>query len=121
MAVIRYKGYSLPYNPRKLEMKYSRDIIKYPVVGGASLVYELASSPIIVNGYGSFFGSNAEYQFDQLAELYSQGGAGQLFLPNERIIDAYFVSLTQIYDSDILDYRFEFVSANKSDPKLVIK
>ena len=123
MAVMRYKGYAFPYNPKKLEIKYSRNFVRYPLLGSDIITQENQSSTATVDGWGSFFGADASSQLRQLESLFKQGGMGQLVLPNGDVEDAYFASLscTSEAGGDVLDYAFSFVLNGKSQNTMVTK
>lgn len=123
MAVLRYKGYGFPYNPNRLEIKHTRNFVKYPILQSHVHIEEAKDDSMIVSGKGSFFGENSMAEFEQLKNLFDQGGVGQLVLPVGNIVDAYFASLIQIFESgtDALDYEFSFVCVGDIQSKLVLK
>lgn len=110
LSPMRYKGYVWPHNPRSFEIEYSRTLSKRKLPMSGFSVQDLGRSWRVFKGEGEFCGENAYAQFEMLAQLFSEGGAGLLVHPVWKSVWAVFskLSLKQEPRADFVSYAFEF-------------
>ncbi|SDN83098.1 LysM peptidoglycan-binding domain-containing protein [Acetanaerobacterium elongatum] len=90
MEKLRYKEYTFPTNPRRLEVINERRTARVPLPFEGELVADMGARARMVVIDGEFFGANAMQQYLKLEQVYNQGGSGQLYLPGEPPFMAHF-------------------------------
>ena len=108
MTPMRYKDYTWPHNPEVYTLEYRRRMAIHQVPFGGSVLQELGESCRVLRGEGVFAGEGAYGQFEKLAEVFREGGAGLLVHPVWQAERAGFVSLT-VTEEPLPDYvRYSF-------------
>ena len=111
MRKMRFKGFTFPHNPYKIEILSPSGTRSVLLPGLGEITQSLGSRCRIITGEGSFYGSYALEQCRKLQELQHQESAGYLYLPHTEPIKAYFTQLNLLCvgDGQLYTYRFEFV------------
>lgn len=110
LASMRYKGYTWPHNPETYSVEFRRSVVVHKVPFGGYLIQDLGQTYRVMRGEGTFAGENAYTQFQELAAVFEEEGAGILVHPVWRTVRARFVSL-QLEERplpDYVHYYFEF-------------
>nr|DAR28761.1 MAG TPA: LysM [Caudoviricetes sp.] len=106
-----YKNYVWPFNPKQVEVAYSRNIqnLKLPLYG--SVLQDMGFDKRVVTGSGEFIGSGCMEEFSRLAAVFASGESGLLRLPGDMPFPAAFASLKMIGEAqpDCVSYSFVFV------------
>ena len=106
-----FKNYIWPFNPKKIQVEYSRNIrnLKLPLFG--SILQDLGCDKRVVTGTGEFIGGGCAAEFNRLASVFTEGGSGTLRLPGVVPFQAAFASLKMIGEAqpDCVTYSFVFV------------
>ena len=114
LATLRFRGYSLKYNPIKLEIKNCFEKCSYKLPERGTKVVNVRRVPVVCTGVGEFCGEDCIEQYRELENLFNEGRKGVLALPGMRPYEAWFTSLEFVGDDtkDVLTYRFEFTQAD---------
>lgn len=91
MEKLRYKEYTFPVNPRRLEVINERRAARVPLPFAGELITDMGAKARLVAVEGEFFGANALQQYLKLEQVYGEGGAGQLYLPGQVPFAAHFI------------------------------
>lgn len=110
LSPMRYKSYTWPFNPRVYTIGYERKMAVHKTPFGLFHLQDLGRINRIMEGEGTFVGEDAYAQFGQLANVFYDGGPGQLIHPLWQAANAYFVSLRleQEPRPDYVRYSFSF-------------
>lgn len=96
MEKLRYKDYTFPTNPRRLEVINERRAARVPLPFSGELVTDMGTRARMVAVEGEFFGANAMQQYLKLEQIYGCEGSGQLYLPGEPPFMAHFILLRAV-------------------------
>lgn len=110
LTPMRFKEYIWPYNPEIYTVEYRRQIAVHKIPFGRYVMQDLGTTYRVLRGEGTFAGDRAYDQFQQLAAVFEQEGAGLLVHPVWQPARAYFTSL-QLLERPLPDYvryTFEF-------------
>jgi spore coat assembly protein SafA len=110
LTPMRFKDYTWPHNPESYTVEYRRQIAVHKIPFGRYVMQELGTTYRVLKGEGTFAGEHAYDQFQQLAAVFEQEGAGLLVHPVWQPARAYFTSLqlTERPLPDYVRYTFEF-------------
>lgn len=116
-----YKNYIWPFNPKKIQVEYSRNIsnLKLPLFG--SVLQDMGCDKRVITGTGEFIGDGCLAEFNRLASVFTEGGGGTLRLPGVAPFQAAFTSLKMIGEAqpDCVTYSFVFVEDGAAAEKPV--
>ena len=110
LTPMRYKNYTWPHNPEVYTVERQRRLVVHPIPFGNCVIQDLGGMYRVLRGEGVFAGEGAYEQFQQLAAVFQEGGAGLLVHPVWKTERAWFASLqvTEEPLPDYVRYRFEF-------------
>ena len=110
LTPMRFKGYTWPHNPETYTVEYRRKVAAHKVPFGRYVMQDLGVTYRVLRGEGTFAGEQAYEQFQQLAKVFEESGAGLLAHPVWPATRAYFVSLRLVEKPlpDYVRYTFEF-------------
>ena len=110
LTPMRYKDYTWPHNPEVYTVERQRRLVVHPIPFGSCVIQDLGGMYRVLRGEGVFAGEGAYEQFQQLAAVFQEGGAGLLVHPVWKTERAWFASLqvTEEPLPDYVRYRFEF-------------
>ena len=110
LTPMRYKDYTWPHNPEVYTVERQRRLVVHPIPFGNCVIQDLGGMYRVLRGEGVFAGDGAYEQFQQLAAIFQEGGAGLLVHPVWKTERAWFASLqvTEEPLPDYVRYRFEF-------------
>ena len=110
LTPMRYKDYTWPHNPEVYTVERQRRLVVHPIPFGNCVIQDLGGMYRVLRGEGVFAGEGAYEQFQQLAAVFQEGGAGMLVHPVWKTERAWFASLqvTEEPLPDYVRYRFEF-------------
>ena len=110
LTPMRYKDYTWPHNPEVYTVERQRRLVVHPIPFGNCVIQDLGGMYRVLRGEGVFAGEGAYEQFQQLAAVFQEGGAGLLVHPVWKTERAWFASLqvTEEPLPDYVRYRFEF-------------
>lgn len=110
LTPMRFKDYTWPHNPRVYSVERRRRLVVHQVPFGRCAIQDLGGAYRVLRGEGVFTGEGAYEQFQQLAEVFQEDGAGLLVHPVWKTERAWFASLqvTEEPLPDYVRYRFEF-------------
>ena len=110
LTPMRYKDYTWPHNPEVYTVERQRRLVVHPIPFGNCVIQDLGGMYRVLRGEGGFAGEGAYEQFQQLAAVFQEGGAGLLVHPVWKTERAWFASLqvTEEPLPDYVRYRFEF-------------
>lgn len=108
---LRFKGYELPYNPKRFQLKRERHILKINSPLSGSVLQDLGFHAAVLTGDGCFYGMNGQAEYDRLFALFQTAESGLLHSPGQKPFHAYFTALSAARTAgpDVLTYHFEFV------------
>lgn len=114
LATLSFRGYSLRYNPLKLEIKNRFSKRNYKVPKSHTRVEFTERVPVVYSGVGEFFGEDCISQYRELEKLFLEGRKGVLCLPDMLPVEVWFTGLDFVGDTtkDVLTYKFEFTQAD---------
>lgn len=106
----RYRGAELRYNPKSIQLKRERKLVRLISPLSGAIVQDMGFLPAVVSGEGEFCGSTADGDYQNLRGLFEAGGSGLLQLPGQPPFQAYFASLGMARRAgpDVLRYQFTF-------------
>mgnify|MGYP003379544161 CR=1 FL=1 len=81
ISILRYKTYSLRYNPQSFSVTISRSLFRRTAPGLGEIIGENGILARTIRGEGEFFGQDAFAQYLQLQQIFSDPGEGMLHLP----------------------------------------
>lgn len=107
---MRYKNYVWPHNPETYSVTWQRKIAVHKVPFGRYCMQEMGPSYRVMRGEGTFVRTGAYQEFQRLAAVFDQDGAGLLVHPVWSTAGAYFVllQLTEEPMPNFVRYTFEF-------------
>lgn len=107
---MRYKDYTWPHNPEVYTVERQRRLVVHPVPFGQCVVQDLGEGYQVLRGEGEFVGEGAYEEFQRLAEVFQESGAGLLVHPVWQTEQAWFASLEVVEEPlpDYVRYSFEF-------------
>lgn len=110
LTPMRYKDYTWPHNPEVYTVERQRRLVVHQIPFGQCLIQDLGGMYRVLRGEGVFAGEGAYEQFQQLAAVFQEGGAGLLVHPVWKTERAWFASLqvTEEPLPDYVRYSFEF-------------
>lgn len=110
LTPMRYKDYTWPHNPKVYSVERQRRLVVHPVPFGRCVIQDLGGMYRVLKGEGEFVGSGAYEEFQTLAEVFQQDGAGLLVHPVWQTERAWFAVLEVEEEPlpDYVRYRFEF-------------
>jgi spore coat assembly protein SafA len=110
LTPMRYKDYVWPHNPETYSVTWQRKIAVHKVPFGRYCMQEMGPGYRVMRGEGTFVGTSAYQEFQRLAAVFDQDGAGMLTHPVWQAAQAHFVSLqlTEEPLPDYVRYAFEF-------------
>ena len=120
LSPMRYKDYTWPHNPETYEVSYQRQMAAHKLPLGGWCVQDLGRTHRVFQGEGVFIGTRAYEDFQELAEVFFQEGAGLLVHPVWRAVSAYFVTLELLEEPrpDYVHYSFSFLEAGSEQETL---
>ena len=108
LTPMRFKDYTWPHNPETYIVEYRRQVAAHKVPFGRYVMQDLGVTYRVLQGEGTFAGDDAYEQFQKLAAVFEEGGAGLLVHPIWQPARAYFVTL-RLTEKPLPDYvRYEF-------------
>ena len=112
MEKLSYKTFVWPQNPHTYREEYLR-VPHFFTVEGETYFDGIGDMQQIITGSGTFFGETAYADFQRLAKLFEDRGAGNLEHPLWGIRYCYFtgLELTQEPREDCVSYTFQFTRA----------
>ena len=110
MAAMSFRTFMWPINPEKIEITFHRFTEVHPE-NGLWTVDNIARMPRVFSREGAFYGTTAYSMFSTLAQLFYDGTAGTLKLPNWSSANALLTDLTLLEEpaENFLRYRFSFL------------
>ena len=110
LTPMRFKNYTWPHNPEIYAVERRRRLAVHPVPYGGCVIQDLGRTYRVLRGEGVFAGPGAYQQFQQLAEVFQEEGAGLLVHPIWQTERAWFAALTVEEEPlpDYVRYSFEF-------------
>ena len=81
MDIMKYKDYTWPSNPKRLEVSHRRNVCETGLVSGASIVQDLGTFCRVVRGEGELCGPACLPQWERLVQIFQEGEPGVLTLP----------------------------------------
>lgn len=110
LTPMSYKDYIWPRNPETVTVARAKNVGKYPIPRAGNVLQDLGMGSRTVRGSGAFSGPGCAEEFQKLAAVFAEEGAGQLLLPGMAPFSAVFSSLTRKGDPrpDRIGYEFEF-------------
>ena len=110
LTPMRFKDYTWPHNPETYIVEYRRQVAAHKVPFGRYVMQDLGVTYRVLQGEGTFAGDDAYEQFQKLAAVFEEGGAGLLVHPIWQPARAYFVTLrlTEKPLPDYVRYAFTF-------------
>ena len=110
LTPMRFKNYTWPHNPEIYAVERRRRLAVHPVPYGGCVIQDLGRTYRVLRGEGVFAGPGAYQQFQQLAEVFQEEGAGLLVHPIWQTERAWFAALTVEEEPlpDYVQYSFEF-------------
>lgn len=113
MEFLRYKTFVWPQNPHTYRENYIREP-QYHTENGVTIFDAIGPVRQIVSGSGVFFGEDAFKWFRELATVFADGEASDLYHPLWGIRYCYFtgLELTQEPRDNCVSYKFEFTCAH---------
>ncbi len=125
-----YKNYIWPRNPETVTVSRTKNVGRYAIPHAGNVLQDLGTGSRTVRGSGTFSGNGCAAEFQKLAAVFAEEGAGQLLLPGMAPFSAVFSSLTAKGDPhpDRVGYEFEFLEDGStpetesvvSDPKIYV-
>lgn len=108
---MRYKNFTFPHDPEKLEVTVKNQLGVAHCPGYGPVIQELGVKQRVISGEGAFFGSEAVSLYRQLESVFFQQTPGTLSIPGHSAITAHFSSLRWLGQGDgqIIRYSFEFI------------
>lgn len=112
---MRFSGYVWHHNPKALEIKCGKKILKYPQPFIKEIVQSFYDEPITVSGSGEFYGEDCLLQYKSLEEVFRKGEKGVLTLPGLSPFYAYFdkLSLKLKPTATLITYSFSFTQVKE--------
>ena len=104
MDIMKYKDYTWPSNPKRLEVSHRRNVCETGLVSGASIVQDLGTFCRVVRGEGELCGPACLPQWERLVQIFQEGEPGVLTLPLEEAFP------------DLIRYSFTFWEDGASVP-----
>lgn len=110
LPAMRFKGFSWPKNPGKLQIETQRDLKEHTLPYAGSLMQDYGRKRRKVSGEGVFLGEEALASFQELSAFLEQGGSGLLILPELPAMTAALVKLELVGETtpNAVRYCFEF-------------
>ena len=110
LTPMRYKDYTWPHNPKVYSVERQRRLVVHQIPFGRCVIQDLGGMYRVLRGEGVFAGEGAYEQFQQLAAVFQENGAGLLVHPVWQTERAWFASLqvTEEPLPDYVRYSFEF-------------
>lgn len=110
LTPMRFKNYVWPHNPETYSVTWEKKIAVHKIPFGQYAMQEMGQGCRVMRGEGAFVGTDAYQEFQKLAAVFAQEGAGLLVHPVWQATNAYFVSLqlTEEPLPDYVGYAFEF-------------
>ena len=90
---MRYKNFTFPHEPEKLEIGLRSRLGVGHCPGYGPVIQELGVQQRVITGEGSFFGEKAGEQYRRLEALFFQQTPGVLILPGHSAVTAHFSRL----------------------------
>lgn len=111
LPAMRFKNFSWPKNPHKLQISSQREIKEFFLPFLHSSFQDFGAKRRKISGEGVFLGPQAAEQFQQLSSLLAEGGSGVLALPALPPLSAALVRLDLLADPspNAVRYSFEFL------------
>lgn len=111
LAPMSYKDYVWPRNPETVTVSRLKNVGSFRVPGAGNALQDLGGGSRTVSGRGVFAGEGCREDFERLAAVFSEEGAGQLLLPGIAPFPAVFSSLTMKRDArpNCIGYEFAFL------------
>lgn len=103
LSPMRFKDFTWPHNPEIYRVSRQRKIAAYQAPFGGCRMQDLGMTYRVMQGEGTFSGSDAYDQFQKLERVFSRGGAGVLSHPVWPAQRAWFVSL-ELKEQPLPDY-----------------
>lgn len=121
LALMRYKGFTLWYNPYSIEVESQQNTASYTLPLSGECVADMGRKCRVITGKGELAGDDCLEQYAELYALQAKGGAGVLSLPTMKPVNAIFTKLSALADAtpDKISYSFEFVELSSEDEKSV--
>ena len=112
MDAMSYKTFVWPVNPHTYKEACHRDPV-YLTSNGITDFVSMSAMGRVISGSGAFFGEGALEAFQELAELFEDGTAGDLEHPVWGKRYCYFSKLELVQEprDDYVSYSFEFLQA----------
>lgn len=108
---LRYKGYEFSCNPHTLSIQQTRNIAEFNSPLTPTIVQDLGTKARTIIGDGQLFGEDVINQFEKLHTTFCEKGAGTLYVPGFKPIQAIFCTfeITAKPTPNLLQYSFKFL------------
>ena len=118
MDIMKYKDYTWPSNPKRLEVSHRRNVREMGLISGASVVQDLGTFCRVVQGEGELCGPSCLQQWERLVQIFQEGEPGVLVLPGHPPFFAHFRSLEALEEAfpELILYSFTFWEDGASVP-----
>ncbi len=112
MTAMQFKTFIWPHNPKIFQARLERRVAALKHPGGGYTLQDLGVERRVFEGEGEFFGENAYEQFQALANVFCDSGAGTLYHPAWGGSSAYFTQLELLEEprENYVAYQFTFVA-----------
>lgn len=110
LVPMKFKGVSWRHNPREIKFECKKSVNELKAPFEKSYIQDMGRKNMLISGTGELYGSDCMQQFNELLELFKEGGSGVLSIPHMPGIFAVFESIKICGEPkpDILEYSFVF-------------
>lgn len=114
MDKLVFKSFTWPVNPETYQETWAREAVYEKNEAGDLVFSGMGERKRVITGSGVFFGAGAAENFQKLAEIFEDAGAGTLTHPVWGKRTVYFTGLqmTQSPRADHVAYSFTFQEAD---------
>lgn len=111
MQPVSYKSYVWPFNPQKIQMKYTRNMREIKLPFSDSVLQDMGFGKRMITGKGEFIGKTCMAEFNRLAQVFAEEGSGTLRLPGISPFTATFFALKMVGEAqpECISYEFTFL------------
>ena len=115
MTRMRYKDFTFPHNPRKIQVDGGQRLAEHRCLDGRTVLEALGRQRRQVDAQGELTGSQAWRQLEQLVFLAGEETPGLLALPGMDPFPAYCTGIDFLGEGDgqVLGYRIRFQEAGE--------
>ena len=110
LVPMRFRGVEWHHNPREISFECDKDVKELKVPYGTAYIQNMERKNMKIKGVGELYGTDCLEQFNNLFELFKEGGSGVLAIPHITPVYAVFESIKIIGEPkpDVLTYSFVF-------------